>query len=269
MTLGNKRSIQGAVEERLTAMRRRLPERTKKTVLQGYIAELDGLLSLHADGVNPDYVFREGRTTVGLLRTECIRIHGRDIWEVPEVKSAVEGKMVEFYARILKHNMAVCFEALEKHVDNAPLLRYRSGDRESVSVVEFEKRWERSSCVSGLGENHVSVEFELPGYKSDGIEWGVKIVTISSCDHGKYFANDARPAEMGCENPKTKMLGLVEYVNTCLCWPRVHRAECLYDAIYDVLEKHIRRLATVIETPGDLQQVLSRLKWSALANRYK
>ena len=288
MVSGKKRSIHADVEGRLAALRRRLPERTAKTVLQTHI---DDLLSLNVgspcksaqistqDGKDEtgaiDEFYFEARAIVGQMRTECIRAHGRDVWEVPEVKSAIEKTIVDFYMRVVKHNMAVCFEALEKHVENAPLLRYLSGDREMVSVVEFEKRWKTSNSVSGLGENHVPVEFELPGYKADGIEWGVKIVTMRTMFAGsthavvKYFASDARPVEMECENPETKMLGLVDYINTCLHWPRVHRAECLYDAVYNILEKHIRQLSKTVDIDWStgygnvLQQVLKFLEWKA------
>ena len=283
MVSGNKRSIHADVEDRLAALRRRLPEKTKKTVLQDHI---DDLLSLNAQSPCKSALFGnfyfEARTIVGQMRTECIRVHGRDVWEVPEVKSAIEKTIVDFYIRVVKHNLAVCFEALEKHVENGPLLRYRSGDREMVSVVEFEKRWKTSNSVSGFGENHVPVEFVLPGYKfvyADGIEWSVKIVTTRTMFAGsthavvKYFAGDARPAEMECENPETKTLGLVEYVNTCLRWPRVHRAECLYDAVYNILEKHIRQLSATLDTDWStnqsgygnvLQQVLKFLEWKAI-----
>lgn len=288
------------VEERLTAMRRRLPEKTKDTHLQGLIAELKGLLSLHADEPACEGLrchncrhggLRSGcgglrktvvcgvEQTVGLLRNECIRVHGRDVWQVPEVNDAIEVMMVEFYQHILTHNLAVCFEALEAHCDNALMLRYESGDGirkpgELVSVVEFEARWGMDYCVTGDGKNYVPVQFQLPEYKIDGIEWGVKIVTIhtpeffdqtramrfASSDREKYFAIDAGPTELEGHTPKEKMLGIVDYVNTCLHWPRVHRAESLYEAIYDVLEEHIRRLhSTAIETPMDLQEVLSRL----------
>ena len=301
VTLKRAREFDPAVdvEERLTAMRRRLPEKIPKdTHLQGLIAELKGLLSLHADEPACEGLrcgncrhggLRSGchglrktvvcgvEQTVGLLRNECIRVHGLDVWQVPEVKSAIEVMMVEFYQQILRHNLTVCFEALEKHVDNGLKLRTKesistklqSGEWVSgmedvhVSVVEFEKRWGRMGMNMGYdrdGKNYVPVEFQLPGYKIDGIEWGVKIVTIASSDREKYFAIDAGETELeGHTPPKEKMLGFVQYVNTCLHWPRVHRAESLYDAIYGVFEEHIRRLHSAILSPMELQEVLSRL----------
>ena len=112
------------------------------------------------------------------------------------------------------------------------------------------------------------MDFQLPEYRRDGIEWGVQIVTLHttpsyvdepSYDREKFFALDAGAAELEGHTPQIKMLGFVEYVNTALLhWPRVHRAESLYDAVFDVFEENIRRLATAMENI-DLQEVLSRL----------
>ena len=274
------------VEDRLAALRRRVPAKAKKTVLQGHV---DELISLNFGSDAADGLLSGGKLyefaavaqgIVGKLRAECMRVHGRDVFDVPEIKTQIEGTIEGFYTAQLEKNMEVCFEALEKYVSDEPLLRYclgyGSGIRggkiveRTISVCGFEQLWAASGSKIVDGERIMPVEctiyspFSLPDFGPDGLMYDVNIVPASGGKRAAYFAGDASDAEMSSRPDKTS-LDLVSFINTSLRWPRVHRAESFGDALHSALETHIRRALCAISEGVELQEVLDRIGWAANA----
>lgn len=278
MISGNKRArVHPHVEDRLAALRRRAPVKTKGTVLQGYVNELNSLkFGDSTGGLSLDEFAAVAQEIVGKMRAECVRVHGRDVFDVPEIKAQIEGTIDEFYTARLEKNMDVCFDVLEKYVNDEPLLLWQDGNL--VSVSQFEKKWETSQSVifSGDGEHIVPIMFDLPNYRYDGFAYTVKVlpgrcVSREGIEKTEvFFAEDASKDEissvrLSSNTPKTMSLDLIEYINTCARWPRVHRAESFGDALHAILEEHIRKVSAEIELPAciDLGEALDRLGWRA------
>jgi len=283
------------VEDRLAALRRRVPAKPKKTVLQGHVDELISLKcqkfgdSSDADGLSLDEFAAVAQGIVGNMRAECMRVHGRDVFDVPEIKTQIEGTIEGFYNAQLEKNMEVCFEAIEKYVSDEPLLLWRdktsSPPRSSmISVSQFEKKWNATRLTRiwrGDGEHIAPVVFDLPNFIWDsGFVYNVKVLPRLVSREGidaktnVFFAEDASKDEMASVNvssitPETRSLGLIEYINICLRWPRVHRAESFGDALHAILETHIRKVSAEMELPIDLEEALDRIGWAADSYSYR
>jgi len=250
------------VEERLERLRDCLPgrdERTANRVLNELIDEfvsLDTTLDIVDFSNSANEIFTE-------LRSECMRVHSCQVWDVPEIKSTIGAKIVDFFVRLLNHNLELCFETLEACVQHKFLLRYTSGEPKFLSIYAFDNL--KQHCTSSDGECIAPLVFEMPGYMTDGIEYGIKIVTKSD-DRRIVFAEDATPVELSFEEASIEYVDIVTYIDTCLHWSRVHRQDSFYFALYDILETHIRRISSEIdrvksEGVASLSETIHRLGW--------
>jgi hypothetical protein len=252
----NKRSIEellSGVDAKLEALRGKLPR--KETTLDTSIKEFN---ALEASPPTKE-TWITARNALQFIREECVRMHAREIWEVPEVAEALRDKVREFRISALENNLIECLDILEQHIDNKVMVK--DAYDKAIPIEAFDVHPERyarfySWKFCDLTSSNV-LRFE------DGIRYKVKYVQKESMYPSEYcrvepkiyYAADASIEEMGNpsfpQNIKTEDLCLKRYLNVCLMRKCVHRKDTLFQAVYDILEKHILDIKRNLETIQD------------------
>lgn len=231
----NKRTLEN-IDARLDALRSKLPK--TKTTLQKYIDEFNQY------DVTPlsKQTWKEAKQCMDKLRKECIRCHASDIWMVKEVTDALLPKVKEFRIAAMQHSIDVCFDMLEKHVQNKVMVKPYF-KREAMTVAQYESQKGSYKTNSDAFVNFLPSEFD------DGVRYDV--IFLEHYASFEYFAPDATNEEMDSPTYPSRTTrvkkDLEDYLDICLIYPRVHRKDSLFVAIFDILEKHIRTLKELLD----------------------
>jgi hypothetical protein len=242
----NKRSFED-IDARLEALRSKLP-RKEATTLQRYIDEFNQY------SVTPlsKNTWKEAKECMDKIRKECIRVHGLDIWVVSAVADALKEKVKEFRVAAMQHNLDNCFDILEEHVQKKIFVTTSYND-EALTIAQYDDRKRAGYYFGG------SISSNLTSYDvwkfDDGVRYDVLALDKGYGYSWEYFAPDASKEEMGSPSyPSTTTIQKVplwRYLDICLCNPRVHRKDTLFEAVFDILETHIRTLKEHLETIDD------------------
>jgi len=248
----NKRSIEellSSVDAKLETLRGKLPK--KETTLETNIKEFNALEASPVD----KKTWITARNSLEFIRKECVRMHAREIWEVPEVAEALRDKVRQFRIAALENNLIECLDILEQHINNKVMVK-NFDHKEEISVAAFDEHPNKGvKCLDAewrfceITSDDVLIE--------DGIRYKVKYVQEDRrADEPKaYYAADASKEEMG--NPsypyvvKAEDVPLKRYLDICLTMKSVHRKDTLFKAVYDILENHILEIKRILETIQD------------------
>jgi hypothetical protein len=230
------------IDARLEELRSKIPK--KETKLQACIKEF-----LQCDDTCSKENWEFAKKKLNAIQDECMRVHGKNIWCVPEMEDALRDQCKKFRLAAIHHNLELCFDFLEQHVQNKIMIRescnYRTEKVDPITIADYDHPsrrldvWEPSFV--GLTD--------LGAWKfDDGVRYEVNVISDKHrvYQNLEYFASDATIEEMGSPSyPRTVQLAQVrlwKYLDICLENSRVHRKDTLFDAIFDILEAHIQAL---------------------------
>jgi len=242
-----------SIDTRLEALRRKLPVK-EETALQKFINAFNATECDVKDLQTP-------YTLMQSIRNECMRVHGCDVWLI--AGHSVKEKVQEFRVASLQHNLDVCFTLLDLHVDNKLMIgeRYHHRATEQISIADAE-----SDSTYKTRQHHI---LGLDDLVEDGIRYEVTTVKDSVLRGAptEYYAVDAGRTEMGSPvYPMAvgkKLLPLAEYLEVCRQFSRVPRKETLFQAVFDILEEHIKKIGDKLKyiDRQDLQTMIHDLHW--------
>ena len=266
------------IDARLEELRSKIPR--KETKLQAYINEF-----LACDVTCSEQNWKCARKNLNAIQEECMRVYAKPIWCLPfykeypthttnafhhPMKDALEDKCKQFRQAVIEHNLELCFDFLEKLVENQILIKESCWDYKDevdpITIKDFDPYQQSDSMVNTRPyirrprfDDHIYsklCEFD------DGVRYDIKVIK-SKNDPGwtDYLAGDATDKEMESisypKYVKSTRVSLTEYLDICLKNRRVYRKSTLFDAIFDTLEDHIKSLKEDAESIDN--HVLERL----------
>lgn len=243
----------------------------KETKLEKDIKEFNALtVDLPSDSSHAkswEHPWKDARDLMKVIRDECLRVHAKNLWEVSEIRSALQNKVREFWVAALEQNLKECLEFLEMHTQNkVTIVREEEAEEIFTNNSSRQETKEREITVAKYDESYKSVYFyewrfsKLTSYYvlrlDDGIRYPVRFVRDTPYDRTRFYASDASLEEMG--NPRypketgQNKLDLKQYLDVCLTkGKRIHRKDTLFQVIFDTLESHILQIKDRLKAIDD------------------